>query len=203
MIRLLCLLAAALVVVIGTAVANPMIEGVEGVLLSLAGNLLGAQLFVPSNDVLDAGSTNFWVGFQSQVECSSDNGFSSTVEGGGGLPCVPNSMYPPFGSGLQRLPNFSADDCAFKAAIGAASVQQTVVPSLQVGGTLTGVTFGNPPPGFVAGGVCSPRGAQQYSFVGDLLGMFTIIAVGVLSDVQCAYLVNMCTAGCSCGPYSR
>jgi hypothetical protein len=191
--------------------ANPLYDGALGVLIDLAGTILGARLFVPANDKLDPGPTNTFVGFQSQA-CEGPN-FASTVPGGQGLPCVPNGQYPPFGAGLLKAENVTPDDCMRRAGIGAAALKDTVlpgtdrsVPEMQINdpnsgfASNSGVGFANPGAIFVTGGVCSPAKANLYGFAGTLAGKTVLKAPGTYSDIACAYLVNMCTEplGCSC-----
>jgi len=185
------------------AQVNTAIEGVEGVILDLAGQYMLGRLLNPSNDRLDTGPSNVWVGFQSQIECSDANNFESIVPGGVGLGCAPDRVYPPFGAGLQIQYNLTAADCATKAALGATAVRTTDVPSWQSVNPNTSVNFGP------AGGFCRSSGAQLFTAVGTFLGRY-IIAIRSFSDVQCAYMVNLCqptpgapdNGGCSCGLYS-
>ena len=186
------------------------IEGIEGITMLLATTFEGARLFVPGNTQLDEGASNTFIGFQAQVECSARINWESTVDGGLGLPCVPDQQNPPLGAGLKKLFNQTADECEYLVNVGAPPIRNTIVPNLQVNdpsrgfNSHSGVGFGNPG-AYIPGGVCAPtsKGALPDSFVGWLLGRYIIIAVNVLSDTQCAYLVNMCTGSCSCGPFSH
>jgi hypothetical protein len=180
------------------------IPGMEQIILQLTMQGLLDQLFNPPDNMLDPHNANTWIGFAGQNNCSMQIGYISTVPGrvpgGEGFPCVPDLQYPPLGAGMQRLTNLTPAQCSAIASAGIAVVQHTVVANYQSINPKSGIAFGSPD-GVAAGGFCSGNSELKNSFAGWLLDSFTIIAVDVLSDVQCAYLVNMCTGPCSCGPY--
>ena len=177
------------------------IPGMEQIILELTMQGLLDQLFNPPDNTLDPHNANTWVGFAAQSNCTMQMGYISTVPGGAGFPCVPDLQYEPLGAGMQRLINLTPAQCSAIASAGIAIVQHTVVASYQSVNPKSGIAFGSPD-GVSAGGFCSGNSELKNSFAGWLLDGFHIIAVDVLSDVQCAYLVNMCTGPCSCGVYS-
>jgi hypothetical protein len=179
------------------------------------------RLFRPANDVVSP-TGNVWIGWQSQIECSNSQGFKSEVPGllpPGVAPCLPNTVYPPFGAGFQVDTGLTDGQCAFRAGVAARAVAHTALVALEGGQPgikpYTGVSFIIPDPNpdlvTVTGGICSSNGTHTFEGYLGIAGFYinpnvwsTILGPGKgISGVQCAHMVNACSGPCSCGGYSH